>query len=105
MGSSAPSLAERRHRPGPSGQGNVWKTRTKEEANTHDRSPLVSYAKIRGTQESRRTITMCGIVGYVGDQQAVPILLNGLRRLEYRGYDSAGIAILNGGAINVRRSV
>ena len=39
---------------------------------------------------------MCGIVGYVGPQQAAPILLEGLRRLEYRGYDSAGVAILNG---------
>ncbi len=40
---------------------------------------------------------MCGIVAYVGSQQAYPILLNGLKRLEYRGYDSAGIAIMNGG--------
>lgn len=40
---------------------------------------------------------MCGIVGYVGDKEAYPILINGLRRLEYRGYDSAGIALLNGG--------
>jgi glucosamine--fructose-6-phosphate aminotransferase (isomerizing) len=37
---------------------------------------------------------MCGIVGYVGSQQAAPILLDGLKRLEYRGYDSAGIAVL-----------
>ena len=39
---------------------------------------------------------MCGIVGYVGPEQALPIVLEGLRRLEYRGYDSAGVAVMDG---------
>ena len=38
---------------------------------------------------------MCGIVGYLGEQDAFPLLVKGLKRLEYRGYDSAGIAIVN----------
>ena len=38
---------------------------------------------------------MCGIVGYIGEEQAAPILLNGLQKLEYRGYDSAGVAVYN----------
>ena len=46
---------------------------------------------------------MCGIVGYVGPRVAAPILLEGLRRLEYRGYDSAGVAILDGPALNTIR--
>jgi glucosamine--fructose-6-phosphate aminotransferase (isomerizing) len=46
---------------------------------------------------------MCGIVGYVGPSQAAPILLDGLRRLEYRGYDSAGVAIINGDHVQTRK--
>src|SRR5436309_8353682 len=47
---------------------------------------------------------MCGIVGYVGPDQALPILLEGLRRLEYRGYDSAGVAVLDGSLRVVKRA-
>ncbi len=46
---------------------------------------------------------MCGIVGYIGPQNATPIIMNGLKKLEYRGYDSAGIAVLENGGIEVRR--
>jgi len=48
---------------------------------------------------------MCGIIGYIGSKDVVPVLVDGLRRLEYRGYDSAGVALVDDGHIEVRRSV
>ena len=47
---------------------------------------------------------MCGIVGYIGEEQAAPILLNGLQKLEYRGYDSAGVAVYNDTGLHVVKS-
>ncbi|SVD89397.1 uncharacterized protein METZ01_LOCUS442251, partial [marine metagenome] len=47
---------------------------------------------------------MCGIIGYIGQKEVVPVLIDGLRQLEYRGYDSAGIALVQKGQIEVRRS-
>ena len=46
---------------------------------------------------------MCGIIGVVGDEPALPVILDGLRRVEYRGYDSAGVAVLDGARIDVVR--
>jgi glutamine---fructose-6-phosphate transaminase (isomerizing) len=48
---------------------------------------------------------MCGIVGYIGSQPAAPIIFDGLKRLEYRGYDSAGLAVVDGSELQIRRSV
>ena len=48
---------------------------------------------------------MCGIVAYAGNKEAGEVLLSGLKKLEYRGYDSAGLAVLNGGDIGLLRSV
>src|SRR5438309_1461680 len=47
---------------------------------------------------------MCGIIGYIGPKEVVPVLIDGLRRLEYRGYDSAGVAVVRNGAVDLRRS-
>ena len=47
---------------------------------------------------------MCGIVAYLGKKAAQPILVEGLKRLEYRGYDSAGVALLKGGGIRVQKT-
>ncbi len=47
---------------------------------------------------------MCGIVGYVGPEEAAPILMDGLRRMEYRGYDSAGVAVINGNGLHLHKA-
>jgi glucosamine--fructose-6-phosphate aminotransferase (isomerizing) len=47
---------------------------------------------------------MCGIIGYIGPKEVVPVLIDGLRKLEYRGYDSAGVAVVRNGSVSLRRS-
>ena len=47
---------------------------------------------------------MCGIIGYIGSKPVVPVLIDGLRRMEYRGYDSAGVALVSPEGISLRRS-
>src|SRR5262249_57413094 len=47
---------------------------------------------------------MCGIVGYVGEKESAPILVSGLKKLEYRGYDSAGVAVVSGNVLKVVRA-
>src|SRR2546430_17191510 len=47
---------------------------------------------------------MCGIIGYIGMHSATPLLLEGLKRMEYRGYDSAGVAVMNGAGVETRKA-
>ena len=66
--------------------------------------PGVKHGAILAAEDSHHyTPNMCGIVGYVGRSEAAPILLDGLRRLEYRGYDSAGVAIVDGHHVETRK--
>ena len=62
------------------------------------------YWNVRGrvTSKTGKGLNMCGIVGYTGNEQAKDIIINGLKKLEYRGYDSAGIAIRNEDNIVIR---
>src|SRR5262249_3159561 len=62
-----------------------------------------SPARLRVDLQQRRT-SMCGIVGYVGKQDALPILIAGLHRLEYRGYDSAGVALVGRNGLHVHKT-
>jgi len=67
------------------------------------KTPLIENQVRLSAPFIRRTIIMCGIVGYIGQKDSKEILLNGLEKLEYRGYDSAGIAILNDGGVNLTK--
>ena len=66
--------------------------------------PAAGSARRAGGIREGESLAMCGIVGYVGGRDAVPVILDGLRRLEYRGYDSAGVAVVSGGVLQRRRS-
>ena len=53
--------------------------------------------------KTQKDKVMCGIIGYIGSKDIVSVLLDGLKRLEYRGYDSAGVAVVKDGTLNIRR--
>ena len=53
---------------------------------------------------AKEQVNMCGIVGYIGGRSASPVLIDGLKKLEYRGYDSAGVAVFNGDVVEVKKT-
>ncbi|MEJ2343264.1 MAG: glutamine--fructose-6-phosphate transaminase (isomerizing), partial [Gemmatimonadales bacterium] len=59
---------------------------------------------LAGRQPVNEGVSMCGIIGYIGTGDAAPLLVEGLKRLEYRGYDSAGVAVQNGAGVEVRKT-
>ena len=58
----------------------------------------------RGNIFAKEQVNMCGIVGYIGGRSASPVLIDGLKKLEYRGYDSAGVAVFNGDVVEVKKT-
>ena len=85
-----------------------WSRRRRRSRPARSRSdsprPCGPKAERAGRPATGRTLgAMCGIVGYVGDQQALDVVVEGLRRLEYRGYDSAGVAVVAGGEVDSRK--
>src|SRR5207253_6608363 len=97
-------------RPARSSRGTWPPTRSRSSAASRSRrmaGPRVGVprTKKRRPRRRRKARAMCGIVGYVGEKNAVSIIIEGLKRLEYRGYDSAGVAVLgDGGTLDVRRA-
>ncbi len=65
---------------------------------------ILSHAPVSHLTSHISHLHMCGIVGYIGPKQATPILVSGLKRLEYRGYDSAGVAVFDGESLETRRA-
>src|SRR5664279_2155291 len=72
-----------------------WPTRSRCSPESVYTSPAPASVRDRGHTATENQAAMCGIVGYTGPREAGPILIEGLKRLEYRGYDSAGIALVD----------
>src|SRR5580704_6795214 len=78
--------------------------------NSCNNHPLAAHLvpwipRVRLRKPLKETFRMCGIVGYIGPKKVVPVIIEGLRKLEYRGYDSAGIAVVDAsGKLHLRRA-